>query len=56
MLLPNLNLLININWYNTMVDIFAVSPRLATVHPGYGKQGLRPVTYSSNQKIEVSDE
>ena len=24
--------------------------------PGCGKQGLRPVTYASNQKIEVCDE
>ena len=29
---------------------------IATIYPGYGKQDLRPVAYSSNMKIEVCEE
>ena len=29
---------------------------IAAVYPGYGKQGLRPLSYSSNEQIEVSDQ
>ena len=29
---------------------------IASLYPGYGRQGLRPVAYTSNQKFEVSDE
>ena len=29
---------------------------IAAVYPRYGKEGLRSVAYSSNQKIEVSSE
>ena len=42
--------------YNTTADISTLSQGIATVYPKYGKQGLCPVAYTSNQKIEVSDE
>ena len=29
---------------------------IASVYPGYGKRGLRPVEYSCDRKVEISDD